>query len=108
MGIMSSSSNSGIGKEELAHLAKLSRIEIDPKEADKLISDLGAILDHFKELQALDTSDVPPMTGGTDLVNVLRPDTIEEGGRESTNRGAGTDAFPEPKDGYNKVPPVFE
>jgi Asp-tRNA(Asn)/Glu-tRNA(Gln) amidotransferase C subunit len=48
------------------------------------------------------------MTGGTDLVNVLRPDTIEEGGRENTNRGAGIDAFPESKDGYLKVPPVFE
>jgi aspartyl-tRNA(Asn)/glutamyl-tRNA(Gln) amidotransferase subunit C len=105
---MSSSSSSGIGKEELAHLAKLSRIEIDQKEADKLISDLGAILDHFKELQALDTSNVSPMTGGTDLINVLRPDTIEEGGRESTNRGAGTNAFPESKNGYLKVPPVFE
>jgi aspartyl-tRNA(Asn)/glutamyl-tRNA(Gln) amidotransferase subunit C len=106
---MSSSNEAGgIGKKELEYLARLSRIEIDPKEADKLISDLGAILDHFKELQALNTANVVPMTGGTDLKNVLRPDTIEDGGRESTNRGAGVDAFPESKDGYNKVPPVFE
>jgi aspartyl-tRNA(Asn)/glutamyl-tRNA(Gln) amidotransferase subunit C len=113
---MSSSSSSdatpsatgSISRKELEHLAHLSRIEIDPKEADKLIADLGAILDHFKELQALDTSNVAPMTGGTDLTNVLRPDTIEEGGHENTNQGAGVDAFPESKDGYNKVPPVFE
>jgi len=108
---MSSSSNdgnSGIGKKELEHLAQLSRIELDPNEEAKLIKDLGAILDHFKELQALDTANVAPMTGGTDLVNVFRADGEENGGPESTNRGAGVDAFPESKDGYNKVPPVFE
>jgi Asp-tRNA(Asn)/Glu-tRNA(Gln) amidotransferase C subunit len=48
------------------------------------------------------------MAGGSDLMNAFRPDTIEDGGRENTNRGAGVDAFPESKDGYNKVPPVFE
>lgn len=104
----SSSADSVITKKELAHLAQLSRIEIDPKEADKLINDLGAILDHFKELQALDTSNVPPMTGGTDLMNVFRADGEDDGGRENTNRGAGVEAFPESKNGYLKVPPVFE
>jgi aspartyl-tRNA(Asn)/glutamyl-tRNA(Gln) amidotransferase subunit C len=101
-------STGNIGKKELEHLTRLSRIEVDPKEEDKLLADLGAILDHFKELQALDTTNVPPMTGGTDLVNVFREDGEEAGGRENTNRGAGVDAFPESKDGYNKVPPVFE
>ncbi len=101
-----------ISKKELEHLAQLARIELDPKEEEKLLHDLGAILDHFKELQTLDTADVPPMTGGTDLVNVLREDGVddlkENGGHENTNRGAGVDAFPESKDGYLKVPPVFD
>lgn len=100
MTVMSSS----INKEELEHLAKLARIELDPGEEEKLLADLGNILDHFKELQALDTSNVAPMTGGTDLTNVLRADDE----RENTNRGAGVDAFPESKNGYLKVPPVFE
>jgi aspartyl-tRNA(Asn)/glutamyl-tRNA(Gln) amidotransferase subunit C len=99
MGVMAS-----IDKETLAKLAKLARIEYDPAEEAKLIADLGKILDHFKELQELDTKDVAPMTGGTDLANVTRAD----GERENTNRGAGVEAFPESKDGFNKVPPVFE
>ena len=89
---------------DLSHLAKLARIELDPKEEKKLLADLEKILDHFKELQALDTKNVLPMTGGTDLMNVFR----EDDERENTNRGAGTDAFPESKDGYLKIPPVFE
>jgi aspartyl-tRNA(Asn)/glutamyl-tRNA(Gln) amidotransferase subunit C len=95
---------STITKAELEHLAKLARIELDPKEEEKLLKDLGAILDYFKELQELDTTNVAPMTGGTDLKNVFRGDTEHE----NTNRGAGTAAFPETKDGYLKIPPVFE
>lgn len=98
---------SAINKRELAHLAKLARIELNPQEEEKLLKDLGNILDHFRELQELDTGNVPPMTGGTDLKNVFR----EDGGRENTNRGAGAEAFPpdsKTKEGFLKVPPVFE
>ena len=95
---------SEINKRELDHLAKLARIELDPKEEEKIIADLGKILDHFTELQALDTQNVAPMTGGTDLKNVFRGDAD----RENTNRGAGTDAFPETQDGFLKIPPVFD
>ncbi len=93
-----------IGKKELEHLAKLTRIDIEPGKEEKLIKDLNAVLDYFKELQALDTENVTPMTGGTDLRNMFRGDTD----RESTNQRAGTEAFPEKKDGYLKIPPVFE
>jgi aspartyl-tRNA(Asn)/glutamyl-tRNA(Gln) amidotransferase subunit C len=95
--------SSSIDKKELEHLAELARMELDPGEEEKLIADLGSILEHFKELQGLDTTNVTPMTGGTDLTNVLRDDNE----RENTNRGAGTDAFPESKNGFLKVPPVF-
>ncbi|HVM76646.1 MAG TPA: Asp-tRNA(Asn)/Glu-tRNA(Gln) amidotransferase subunit GatC [Candidatus Paceibacterota bacterium] len=96
--------SSAINKHELEHLAKLARLSLDPNEEEKLIKDLGNILEHFNELQALDTSNVKPMAGGTDLKNVFR----EDGEREETNKGAGTEAFPESKDGFLTVPPVFE
>ncbi len=95
---------SAITKHELEHLAKLARINLDPKEEEKLIKDLGNILEHFNELKALDTSNVAPMAGGTDLKNIFR----EDAERENTNRGAGVEAFPEKERGYLKVPPVFE
>lgn len=93
-----------ISREELRRLAELTRIELDPKEEEKLLKDLGNILNYFKELQKLDTAGVAPMTGGTDLRNIFRDDTE----RENTNRGAGTLAFPESENGFLKVPPVFE
>jgi aspartyl/glutamyl-tRNA(Asn/Gln) amidotransferase C subunit len=111
-----SSDTPSITKHELEHLAKLARIELDPSEEEKLIKDLDNILDHFKELQALDTSTVVPMTGGTALRNVFREDGAGDSGgtandtdgRENTNCGAGVEAFPESKNGFLKIPPVFE
>ena len=104
--------SSRIGKHELEHLAKLARIELDPREEEKLIKDLSAILEYFKELQELDTAAVAPMTGGTDLRNVFREDGVrdseENSGSENTNHGAGVEAFPESQNGYLKIPPVFE
>jgi Asp-tRNA(Asn)/Glu-tRNA(Gln) amidotransferase C subunit len=44
------------------------------------------------------------MAGGTDLKNIFREDTE----RENTDRGAGVELFPESKNGFLKVPPVFE
>lgn len=97
-----------IDKKELDHLAKLARIELDPKEEEKLLKDLGNILEHFKELQNLDTKNVTPMAGGTDLKNIFREDAPENGGRENTNRGAGKNEFPEKERGFLKIPPVFD
>ena len=94
---------SKIDKKALEHLAELSRIKLDEREEEKLIKDLEKILHHFEELNSLDTSGVEPMNGGTELKNSLR----EDGERISTNQGAGAEVFPESKDGFLKVPPVF-
>ncbi len=92
-----------IDKKTLEHLAELARLELDPNEEKKFLEDIKNILDYFEELKSLDTSNVEPMNGGTDFKNVFRED--EE--RENTNAGEGVDAFPAPKEGFLKVPPVF-
>ena len=95
---------SPINKTVLEHLAKLARIELDPKEEAKFLADLTEILDYFKELESLNTTNVTPMAGGTDLKNIFR----EDAERENTDRGAGVELFPETQNGFLKVPPVFE
>lgn len=92
-----------ITKETLKYLADLARIKLDPEREQKLLADLQNILAYVSELQAIDTSGVEPMNGGTLLKNVFR----EDDGPANTNRGAGVEQFPETKDGYLKIPPVF-
>ena len=85
--------------------ARLARIKLTPAESKKIDKDLEDILDHFKELEQVDTGKVKPMTGGTSLVNVFRED---EAGSDNHKVEGGVDQFPESKDGYLKAPKVFE
>ncbi len=94
-----------ISREEVRHLASLSRIELTAAEEEKLRHDLGAMLDHFEELKEVNTDNVEPLAGGSILANQFRND------EDSTNRignDAAVGAFPEGASGLLKVPPVFE
>ncbi|MFH0890510.1 MAG: Asp-tRNA(Asn)/Glu-tRNA(Gln) amidotransferase subunit GatC [Candidatus Liptonbacteria bacterium] len=93
-----------ISKEELSHLAKLARIRLEAQEEDKLLRDLGDILDYFEELKQLDTSGVEPISGGTYLRSVFREDAYPLASRQ----GKGKESFPKNQGGFLKVPPVFK
>ncbi|MEK7193249.1 MAG: Asp-tRNA(Asn)/Glu-tRNA(Gln) amidotransferase subunit GatC [Patescibacteria group bacterium] len=93
-----------INKKTIQHLAELARIELNDREQEKLVKDLQKILGYFKELEALDTKNIPMMTGGMDLKNAFRDDTASE----NTNQGAGKEVFPETHEGFLKIPAIFD
>lgn len=101
-----------LSEKDLENLAALSRIRLSGNEKKKLVGDLEKILSHVAELKEVPTDGVPPMAaspvpgrprGGTELVNELRPDG--EGTRLLGE--AARAAFPEARDGFLKIPPVF-
>lgn len=92
-------------KFDVEKYARLARVKLTSKESKKISEDLESILDHFKELQELDTKDVLPMTGGTSFKNVFRDDESES---EDYRVSSGVEEFPEVSDGYLKVPKIFE
>jgi len=47
---------------DIRHVARLARLDLDDAEAERLAAQLGQILDYVAQLDALDTSDVPPTT----------------------------------------------
>ena len=89
---------------DIDRIAKLARISLSDAEKEKYSKDLAKILDHFMELKKLDTENVLPMSGGTDLKNVLRKDSQTAENASDVLRKA----FPDSKNGYLKVPKVFE
>ncbi|MCL5733524.1 MAG: Asp-tRNA(Asn)/Glu-tRNA(Gln) amidotransferase subunit GatC [Patescibacteria group bacterium] len=96
--------DSNINKETLKHLMELARLEVGGDKEEKLLKDIKSILSYFEELQSLDTQNIEPMTGGTNLKNVFRGD--EE--RENSFRGSGAELFPESQDGFLKIPAIFK
>lgn len=65
---------SGIGPQDVARVASLARLALEPDEAEAMARDLEQILGHVRSLDALDTEGVPPTAHGFDLATPLRPD----------------------------------
>ncbi|MEK7555255.1 MAG: Asp-tRNA(Asn)/Glu-tRNA(Gln) amidotransferase subunit GatC [Patescibacteria group bacterium] len=96
-----------LSKKTLEYLAGLARIELDKKGEDKLLRDLQKIFDYFEELKEVNTENVESMTGGNIFSeNVFRED-IQNLKLKAKNSKL-IEVFPEEKDGFLKVPPVFE
>src|SRR3954462_3486077 len=65
---------SRISPEDVAHVAKLARLELAPGELEVYTEQLASVLDHFADIDALDLAAVEPMTQPYPLRNVLRED----------------------------------
>jgi aspartyl/glutamyl-tRNA(Asn/Gln) amidotransferase C subunit len=91
---------------DVKRFSDLARIRITKSEEDRFRKDFSKILNHFRELQEINTEKVQPVVGGTDLKNVFREDSLNEPKEYFTDKPE--EQFPEKKDGYLKVPKVFE
>ena len=92
-----------ISRDDVAHVANLARLAVDDDELATFTAQLGAILEHAEDVEALDLADVPPTSHPFDLVNVLRPD---EPGATLTPESALAGA-PQAEDGRFRVPTIL-
>ncbi len=63
-----------LSSSDVAHVARLARLNLDPEELARATAQLDGMLEHFADIDALDLSDVEPMTQPYPLVNVFRVD----------------------------------
>ncbi|AMY24810.1 Glutamyl-tRNA(Gln) amidotransferase subunit C [Rhodococcoides fascians] len=68
-----------ISRDEVAHLARLSRLALSDAELDEFAGQLDSILHHVKTVAEVATDDVAPTANPSDIVNVTRPDVIVPG-----------------------------
>ncbi|MDA0840239.1 MAG: Asp-tRNA(Asn)/Glu-tRNA(Gln) amidotransferase subunit GatC [Planctomycetota bacterium] len=66
-----------ISKEQVRHVALLSRIEMSDGEVEVFQSQLENILEYMDKLDELDTSAVRPMSSLMGLNNVFREDVVQ-------------------------------
>lgn len=92
-----------ISPDEVAHVAGLARIELTDDELTMFTSQLAKVLDHARDVEALDVADVPPTAHPYPLVNVLRPDEVQP----CLSREDALASAPAPEDGQFRVPPVL-
>ena len=90
--------------EQVRHVAKLAALELSDDEAERMCSDLGAILDYMAMLEGLDVEGIDPAVHALALQIPLRPDAVVPGPpREEVLRAA-----PETEQGAFAVPKVLD
>ena len=92
-----------ITRDEVAHVARLARLDLSADEVDTFTDQLAKVLDHAADVEALDVADVPPTAHPYPLANVTRPDEV----RPSLDRDEVLAGAPAVEDGQFRVPPVL-
>ena len=91
-----------ITKDEVIHVAKLARLEMDGDDIGKFAAQIGEILEYVDTLNSADTENVKPTSHAIFLTNAFRDD-------DDINHMDRKDALanaPEEEDGYFVVPKV--
>ena len=63
-----------LSRKEVEEIALLARVHLESAELEAMQAELGAILEYFGALAAVDTTDVPPMTHAVPMDLRLRTD----------------------------------
>ena len=93
---------SDLGREDVAHVARLARLELSEDELDRFTVQLASVLDHASDIAALDLSGLEPMSPPLEIRTVLRPDEP----RPSLDRAAVLAAAPAVEDDRFRVPRI--
>lgn len=66
-----------ISRDEVAHLAKLSRLALTEDELDHFAGQLDVIIGAVARVQEVAAAGIPPTTHAAELVNVFRDDVVQ-------------------------------
>jgi len=65
-----------ISRDEVAHLARLSRLAVSEQELDMFAGQLDVILQAVARVGEVAAADIPPTSHSVPLINVLRDDVV--------------------------------
>ena len=92
-----------ITKEEVRKVAELARLELNEDEINNHSEQLEKILDYIRQLEKIDTDDIPCTTRAIEVINIFRKDEkkVSDCSEELLELG------PSREDKYFKVPKII-
>ncbi len=93
-----------ITRQEVAHLARLSRLALDDAELDHLAGQLDVIIGAVARVSEVAADDIPPTSHAVPMTNVFRPDAV----RPSLSQQDALFGAPEAEDGRFRVPRILD
>ena len=86
----------------MVKVSRLAHLDVTPDEVQRITTQMAGMLEHFADIDAIDLSDIEPMTQPYPLSNVFREDVVVTGlDREEVLANA-----PAAEDGRFRVPPI--
>ncbi len=89
---------------DIAHVARLARLDLTASELEGYKAQLGVILDHAAQVQSLEGDPQEESFHPLGFVNAFRQDEL----RPSLDRDEVLSQAPETENGYFVVPPAME
>jgi aspartyl-tRNA(Asn)/glutamyl-tRNA(Gln) amidotransferase subunit C len=90
--------------KDVEHVARLARLALTDEEKQTYTEQLSRIIEHFRELQSVDTTGVEPLAHALPIVNVMRADdVVQPPGADVMLAGA-----PDREGDYFRVPRIGE
>ena len=93
-----------ITKDEVAHLARLSRLALDDSELEHFAGQLDVILSSVARVAEIAGEDIPPTSHSLPLTNVFRPDVVGP----TLSQEAALSGAPAAEDGRFRVPRILD
>ena len=95
---------SAISREEVAHLARLSRLAVSDEELDRFAGQLDVILQAVARVGEVAAAEIPPTSHSVPLTNVLRDDLLAD----CLPRDEALAAAPDRAEGRFRVPRILD
>ena len=92
-----------ISSDEVKKVAQLARLQLNESEIHKHADQLEKILDYIKQLDKINTDNIPCTTRAIEVVNVLRKDEK----KDYENSEEILDLAPSREDKFFKVPKII-
>ena len=93
-----------ISREEVAHLARLSRLAVTDEELDKFAGQLDVILQSVARIGEVAADDIPPTSHSVPLTNVYRDDVVQPSLTQDEVLSGAPDAY----EGRFRVPRILD
>ena len=90
--------------EDVKRIAQLARIEVEPREAERVLTQLTGIFRLIEEMQAVNTDGIEPMAHAQDVMLRLRDDAVTEADQHALFQSIA----PQVEAGLYLVPKVME
>lgn len=97
-----------LNSQDIARIANLARLELNPAESERMLSQINGFFDIVEKMRAVDTTGLEPLTHPVEVVQAVALRLRDDVPSEPNQREANQQSAPAVERGLFLVPKVIE